>query len=170
MVINPSYGLGTYSGWKKNDAIVGPKVPHQPEIRWLDKKWYYCALPIDKRVKNFSKILAITTASVTRSEPGWCCWGRGGRVLLMSCMALRTAVVFMTIPGRPSHPYNAGMEHVGFSPTGGRHVLAPSARRLEVFGESHERWRAKQNPAINRLWGGLSCIYGWPRRMNWFVF
>ena len=38
---------------------------------------------------------------------------------------------------RPSHPYNAGTEHVGFSPT--RQTLpAPSAKRREVIGESHE--------------------------------
>ena len=43
----------------------------------------------------------------------------------------------MTIAIRPLHPYNAGTNHVGFSPT--RHtLLAPSARRREVFGESHE--------------------------------
>ncbi|CAN0422214.1 unnamed protein product, partial [Laminaria digitata] len=38
---------------------------------------------------------------------------------------------------RPSHPYNAGTEHVGFSPTR-QTSLAPSAMRREVFGESHE--------------------------------
>ena len=38
---------------------------------------------------------------------------------------------------RPSHPYNAGTEHVGFSPTR-QTLLAPSAKRREVFGESHE--------------------------------
>ena len=38
---------------------------------------------------------------------------------------------------RPSHPYYAGKEHVGFSPT--RQTLSvPSAKRREVFGESHE--------------------------------
>ena len=42
----------------------------------------------------------------------------------------------MTIWYRPSHPYNAGTTHVGFSPT--RHtLLAPSAKRRDVFGESH---------------------------------
>ena len=41
----------------------------------------------------------------------------------------------MTI--RPSHLYYAGAEHVGFSRT--RQTLpAPSAKRREVFGESHE--------------------------------
>ena len=38
---------------------------------------------------------------------------------------------------RPSHPYNAGTEHVGFSPTR-QTLLAPSAKRREVFGESRE--------------------------------
>ena len=43
----------------------------------------------------------------------------------------------MTIAIRPSHSYYAGTEHVGFSPT--RQALpAPSARRREVLGESHE--------------------------------
>ncbi|CAN0487828.1 unnamed protein product [Laminaria digitata] len=37
----------------------------------------------------------------------------------------------------PSHPYNAGTEHVVFSPTR-QTLLAPSANRREVFGESHE--------------------------------
>ena len=44
----------------------------------------------------------------------------------------------MTIAIRPSHPYYAGTEHVGFSPTR-QTLLAPSAKRREVFGESHER-------------------------------
>ena len=38
---------------------------------------------------------------------------------------------------RPSHSYYAGTEHVGFSPTT-QTFLAPSAKRREVFGESHE--------------------------------
>ena len=38
---------------------------------------------------------------------------------------------------RPSHTYNAGTEHVGFSPTR-KALLVPSAKRREVGGESHE--------------------------------
>ena len=38
---------------------------------------------------------------------------------------------------RSSHLYYAGAEHVGFSPTR-QTLLAPSAKRREVFGESHE--------------------------------
>ena len=38
---------------------------------------------------------------------------------------------------RPSHSYDAGTEHVGFSPTR-QTLLAPSTKRREVFGESHE--------------------------------
>ena len=38
---------------------------------------------------------------------------------------------------RPLHPYYAGTEHVGFSPTR-QTLLVPSAKRGEVFGESHE--------------------------------
>ena len=38
---------------------------------------------------------------------------------------------------RPSHPYTAGTEHVGFSPTR-RTMRAPSAKRREVLGEPHE--------------------------------
>ena len=38
---------------------------------------------------------------------------------------------------RPSHPYYAGTEHVGFSPTR-QTLLAPSAKRREVFGQSHD--------------------------------
>ena len=38
---------------------------------------------------------------------------------------------------RPSHLYNTGTERVGFSPT--RQALhTPSAKRCEVFGESHD--------------------------------
>ena len=45
------------------------------------------------------------------------------------CMAV---VVYPYIPSRP---YNVGTEHVGFSPTR-LTVLAPSAKRREVSGES----------------------------------
>ena len=38
---------------------------------------------------------------------------------------------------RPSHPYNAGTEHVGFSRTTQK-LLAPIAKHREVLGESHE--------------------------------
>ena len=38
---------------------------------------------------------------------------------------------------RPSQPYNGGTEHFGCSPTR-KTLLAPSAKRREVFGESHE--------------------------------
>ena len=39
---------------------------------------------------------------------------------------------------RPSHPYYAGTEHVGFSPIRQTLLVAPSAKRREVFDESHE--------------------------------
>ena len=42
----------------------------------------------------------------------------------------------MTIAIRPSHPYYAGTEHVGFSLIR-LALLAPSAKRREEFGESH---------------------------------
>ena len=38
---------------------------------------------------------------------------------------------------RPLCPHNVGMEHVGFSPTR-QTSHAPSAKRREVLGESHE--------------------------------
>ena len=38
---------------------------------------------------------------------------------------------------RSSHPYYAGTEHVGFSPTR-QTLLAPSAKRREVFDELHD--------------------------------
>ena len=38
---------------------------------------------------------------------------------------------------RPSHPYNAGTKHVGF-PSTRQTLLAPSAKRRDVLGESHE--------------------------------
>ena len=49
----------------------------------------------------------------------------------MSCMAV------VVDDHKPSHPYNAGAEHVGFSPTR-QTLLAPSAKRREVFGESQK--------------------------------
>ena len=57
--------------------------------------------------------------------------GSGGGGVLSLCMAV---VVCMTIAIRP---YYAETEHVGFSPTR-QTLLAPSAKRREVFGESHE--------------------------------
>ena len=53
---------------------------------------------------------------------------RGG--VLSLCMA-------SVVRPRPSHPYYAGTEHVGFSPTR-QTLFAPSAKTSEVFGESHE--------------------------------
>ena len=43
----------------------------------------------------------------------------------------------MAIAIRPSHPYIAGTEHVGFSMSR-QTLLAPSEKRREVFGELHE--------------------------------
>ena len=43
----------------------------------------------------------------------------------------------MTIWYRPSHLYYAGTEHAGISATR-QTLLAPSAKRHEVFSESHE--------------------------------
>ena len=53
--------------------------------------------------------------------------GRGGGVYSVHC----------PYDHRPLHPYYAGTEHGGFSPTR-QTLLAPSAKRREVFGESHE--------------------------------
>ena len=44
----------------------------------------------------------------------------------------------MTIVVWPLYLYNAGTEHVGFSPTR-QTSRASSAKRREVFGDSHER-------------------------------
>ena len=38
---------------------------------------------------------------------------------------------------RPSHPHYARTEHIGLLPTR-QTLLAPSAKRSEVFGELHE--------------------------------
>ena len=63
---------------------------------------------------------------------------------------------------RPSHPYYAGTEHVGFSPTR-ETLLAPSTKRREVFGESHEgRTAYFQDPLVRRTSGTLrllSCLW-----------
>ena len=47
---------------------------------------------------------------------------------------------------RPSHPYYAGTEHVGFSPIR-QTLLAPSAKRREALGESH---KGELHPSKNR--------------------
>ena len=56
----------------------------------------------------------------------------------------------------PRIPTNTGTEHVGFSPTR-QTSLAPSARRREVFGESHEG--RELHPTKDRFGAGLSCIW-----------
>ena len=56
--------------------------------------------------------------------------GGGGGGVLSLCMAV-------VLSRKPSHPYFAGTEHVGFSPTR-QNLLAPTAKRREVFGVSHE--------------------------------
>ena len=48
---------------------------------------------------------------------------------------------------RLSHLYNAGKEHVGFSPTR-QAFLAPSAKRREVFVES---MKGELRPTKNRM-------------------
>ena len=54
-------------------------------------------------------------------------WGRVYSVLLRGRSRMAIAI----------RPYNTGTEHVGLSPTR-QTLLAPSAKRREVFGESHE--------------------------------
>ena len=56
--------------------------------------------------------------------------GEDGGGYTLSCMVV-------LYDHRPSHPYNAGMEGVGFLPTR-QTLLAPRAKRREVLGESHE--------------------------------
>ena len=57
--------------------------------------------------------------------------GRGGGGLSL-CMAV------VVHDHEPSHPsYYAGTEHAGFSPIR-QTLLAPGAKRREVFGEWHE--------------------------------
>ena len=53
-----------------------------------------------------------------------------GEMYSISCMG-------EVVDHRPSHPYNAGTEHSGCSPTG-QALLAPSAKRREGSGEPHE--------------------------------
>ena len=53
-----------------------------------------------------------------------------------------------TIAISPSHPHNVGTESVGFSPTR-KALLAPSAKRREVFGESC--MKGEQHPIKDRL-------------------
>ena len=56
----------------------------------------------------------------------------------------------VVIDHRPSHPYYAGTEYVGFSPTR-QTLLAPSEKRREVFGESHEAWTTSfKEPLVRR--------------------
>ena len=53
-----------------------------------------------------------------------------GEVYSSSCMAVKWHVW-------PQHAYNTGTGHVGFSPTR-QTLLAPSEKRREMFGDSHE--------------------------------
>ena len=43
----------------------------------------------------------------------------------------------VVLPDPLAHPYYAGMEHVGL-PTPRHTLFAPTAKRREVFSESHE--------------------------------
>ena len=60
----------------------------------------------------------------------------------------------------PPHPYYAGTEHVGFSPAG-QALLAPSAMRRAVFGESHEGERrgVAKLPCKGRFCGHIFSIF-----------
>ena len=51
----------------------------------------------------------------------------------MSCMA----AAVRPYDHRPSHPYNAGAEQDGSSPTS-QTLLAPGSKRRKVFGESRD--------------------------------
>ncbi|CAM9928749.1 unnamed protein product [Ectocarpus sp. 6 AP-2014] len=53
--------------------------------------------------------------------------GGGGVLIVVHAVAVRPLT---------SHPYKAGTEHAGFSPD--QALTSPSAKRREVFGESHE--------------------------------
>ena len=66
-------------------------------------------------------------------------------------MPRMAVAVYMTI--YPSHPYNAGTEDVGFSPTR-QAFLAPCAKNREVFGESHGRVASHpppREPVVRRI-------------------
>ena len=54
-------------------------------------------------------------------------------------------------------PYYAGTEHIGFSPTM-QALLAPSAKRREVFGESHEGQTASFHEPLGKRTSG-PCAY-----------
>ena len=66
----------------------------------------------------------------------------------------------------PSLPYIAGTEHVGLSPTRLTLALAPSAKRREAFGESHEWCVAFCHSYVTLFEADfgtscvLSCIWG----------
>ena len=60
------------------------------------------------------------------------------------------AVLYQIVHSRILH--NAGTERIGFSPIRPT-LLAPSAKRRGVFGESHEG--RGMHPTKNRLQGGL---------------
>ena len=86
-----------------------------------------------------------------------CVWGG----CTLSCMTVVAdmAVVYGHRPShpcmavvvwyRPSHPYNAGTEHVGFSPTR-QALLATSAKRRRVLGESHNGMKGERR---SEEWG-----------------
>ena len=72
----------------------------------------------------------LTTAVVALFRDG------GGRAHV-SCHAMHGGSHIWPYAHRRSHPYNAGTEHVGFSPTR-QTLLAPSAKRREVEGGERE--------------------------------
>ena len=53
--------------------------------------------------------------------------GGGGVLIVVHAVVVRPLT---------SHPYKAGTEHAGFSPD--QALTSPSAKRREIFGESHE--------------------------------
>ena len=73
---------------------------------------------------------------------------------------------------RPSQPYYARTEHVGFSPTR-QTLVAPRAKRREVLGESHEGSTASfQEPLVRRTSAPCAYFvaYGTTAPMSYSVF
>ena len=59
---------------------------------------------------------------------------------------------------RPSHPYNAGTEGYGGFTDQADLLLARSAKRREVFGESHEGEKGELHPTTVRTVSEVSFL------------
>ena len=106
-----------------------------------------------KMTQKLTAVVARTKWLKKEEGVGLGVWG-SGRGYSISCMAV------VMYDHRPSHPNNAGMENVGFSPTrrNRRCLLASKARAKRSVRCSASRMKGELRPTKNLLSGG--CAYG----------